>query len=447
MAVDMNRLTKARQLWPKNTANLPAPVQAIFQAWEQCREADQDEALRLIEGLTRSPGRYSAKQKCRDLTLLRSPLPSSMSSIPPLSAEDVAVFFGNEVTPSRRSGDSDNDSIRSTPSSDERLNSMELSLSKCLDTIARQNEQLATQAATLDRLFKAQADPDEVQTSNYEVADSILSKLGLTAAGKMSWLDIKPLPKSERRRILREHGGTFRTFPPDLDMLASTKALKLVQDAKVTLPNFATQEVAKFMTRNTGTIKMCGTVLSRVRELKSDLAAPPEEDGEDEDDEVPSTRPPSSIPTDVLLEFLTVLEAAAEGSLDLAIDCHTLMRMSVSRRIESALGVAHLQQDPTKRPREDFISPKTLTLIEDAAKMREDLTWAMEARKTATGDGSSLFGRRPHKSPGGGQRNPTANGRGQGRGTGNNPSGKGKGKPKKVKWDSDKGESNPTTDE
>ena len=295
-------------------------------------------------------------------------------------------------------------------------------------------------------MFKAQADPDEVQTSTYEVADSILSKLGLTAAGKMSWLDIKPLPKSERRRILREHGGTFKTFPPDLDMLASTKALKLVQEAKVTLPNFATQEVAKFMTRNTGTIKMCGTVLSRVRELKTDLAAPPEEDGEDEDDEVPYTRPPASIPTEVLLEFLTVLEAAAEGSLDLAIDCHTLMRMSVSRRIESALGVAHLQQDPTKRPREDFISPKTLTLIEDAAKMREDLTWAMEARKTAAGDGSSLFGRRPHKSPGGGQRNPTANGRGQGRGTGNHSAGKGKGKPKKIRWDPEKGESDPTTD-
>ena len=69
-----------------------------------------------------------------------------------------------------------------------------------------------------------------------------------------------------------------------------------------------------------------------------------------------------------------MLEAVAEGSLDLAIDCHTMMRMSVSRRIEAALGVSHLQQDPTKRPREDFISPKTLTLIEDAARMREDLT-------------------------------------------------------------------------
>jgi hypothetical protein len=111
MAVDMNRLTKARQLWQKNTANLPAAVQAVFHAWEQCREADQDVALGLIEGLTRSPGRYSTKQKCRDLTLLRSPLPSSMSSAPPLSADDLSVFFGAEVTPSRRGGDSDNESV------------------------------------------------------------------------------------------------------------------------------------------------------------------------------------------------------------------------------------------------------------------------------------------------------------------------------------------------
>jgi hypothetical protein len=211
-----------------------------------------------------------------------------MSAVPPLSEEDVAVVFGCVVTPHRRGDDSDNESVRSNLLSDERLNLMESSLKKCLDTIARQNEQLATQAATLDRLFKAQADPEEIQTSTYEVADSILTKLGLTAPGKRSWLDIEPLPKSERRRILREHGGTFKTFPPDLDMLASTKAFKLVQDANVTLPNFATQEVAKFMSRYTGTIKMCGTILSRVRELKLDLTAPPEDDGEDEDDEVPN---------------------------------------------------------------------------------------------------------------------------------------------------------------
>ncbi len=156
----------------------------------------------------------------------------------------------------------------------------------------------------------------------------MLGKLGRNTAGTMSWLDIKPLPKYERRRFLRVHGGTFKTFPPDLDMLASTKALKLVQDAKVTLPNFATQEVAKFMARNTGTIKMCETVLFRILELKTDLS------------------PPSSVPIAKLLKFLIVLEATSEGAMDLTIDTHTLMRLSVSRRIETALGVARLHQDP-----------------------------------------------------------------------------------------------------
>ena len=93
-------------------------------------------------------------------------------------------------------------SARSSPA-DDRMASMEASLAKCMDTIAKQNEQLSSQAATLERLFKAQADPDEIQSSNYEVADSVLSKLGRNAQGKMSWLDIKPLPKSERRRIIR----------------------------------------------------------------------------------------------------------------------------------------------------------------------------------------------------------------------------------------------------
>ncbi len=39
----------------------------------------------------------------------------------------------------------------------------ESSLPKCLDTIVKQNKQLVHQAATL---FKAQADPEEIQTSD-----------------------------------------------------------------------------------------------------------------------------------------------------------------------------------------------------------------------------------------------------------------------------------------
>jgi hypothetical protein len=308
-----------------------------------------------------------------------------------------------------------------------------------MTTIAKQNEQLADQAATLERLFKAQADPDEIQSSTYEVTDSVLAKLGQNAQGKMSWLDIKPLPKAERRRIIREQGGTFKAFPPDLDLLASTKALKLVQEAKLTLPNFATQEVAKYMTRNAGTIRMCGTVLSRVRELQADLT-PVSELGNDGDSEAESVDVPTSVPSHVLLEFLHTLESTAAGAMDLAIDTQTLMRLSVSRRIETALGVAHLHQDPTKQPKEDFMSPKTLTLIEEAAKMREDLTWAMEAQKSVTSNRNSLFGNRLPKAPGGGQRNhPTNSQRGHGRGSGGKGSGTGKGKgSNKVKWDKTK---------
>jgi hypothetical protein len=376
---------------------------------------------------------------------MRSPLPASVTDVPALTPADVSIFFGTTVPPPSQESESDSESVRSTPSED-RMNSMESSLAKCLETIAKQNEQLVNQAATLERLFKAQADPEEIQTSTYEVADSVLAKLGRSTAGKMSWLDIKPLPKSERRRILREHGGTFTTFPPDLDMLASTKALKLVQDAKVTLPNFATQEVAKFMTRNAGTIKMCGTVLSRVREMKSDLTHHSEGSDED-DDEMDSPGLPHTIQTPMLLEFLSVLELAAEGAMHLSIDTQTLMRLSVSRRIETALGVAHLHQDPTIHPKEDFMSPKTLSIIEDAAKMREDLTWAMEARKTVTGERAPLFQSCLHKSPGGGRGNPSAQ-RGQGRRAGGKErTGKGKSHNKAAPRDKNRADADPDSEQ
>ncbi len=73
-------------------------------------------------------------------------------------------------------------------------------------------------------------------------------------------------------------------------------------------------------------------------------------------------------------------------------------------------------------------------MIEEAAKMREDLTWAMEARKTVTGDCGTLFQNRLRKIPGGGQRYSSAPGTGRGRGAGSKDgTGKGKGSDKRVK--------------
>jgi hypothetical protein len=142
---------------------------------------------------------------------MRSPLPSAAPNVPALTPGDVSIFFGTSVPAGSRETDSESESVRST-SLDDRMTFMESSLAKCFKTIAKQNEQLVTQAATLERLFKAQADPEEIQISTYEVTDSVLAKLGRNTVGKISWLDIKPLPKSERRRILREHGGGRQVY-------------------------------------------------------------------------------------------------------------------------------------------------------------------------------------------------------------------------------------------
>ncbi len=45
MPSDMTGLALARQRWPKHPNGLSAPVRAVFTAWEQRQEVEQDEAL------------------------------------------------------------------------------------------------------------------------------------------------------------------------------------------------------------------------------------------------------------------------------------------------------------------------------------------------------------------------------------------------------------------
>jgi hypothetical protein len=55
MPSDMTSLARARQRWPKHPNGLSAPVRAVLTAWEQCQQAEQDEALDQIDGFTRPP--------------------------------------------------------------------------------------------------------------------------------------------------------------------------------------------------------------------------------------------------------------------------------------------------------------------------------------------------------------------------------------------------------
>ena len=104
------------------------------------------------------------------------------------------------------------------------------------------------------------------------------------------------------------------------------------------------------------------------------------------------------VPMEDILAFLSTLEDAALGAMDIAIDNQTLMRIAVSRRLEEAIGVSHLRPEVGKKSREDFLSADTLSLIEAAATRSEDLSWAAEGRKRLNGQ-RSLHGYRSQKAP------------------------------------------------
>ncbi len=162
--------------------------------------------------------------------------------------------------------------------------------------------------------------------------------------------------------------------------------------------------------RNAHTIKMTGTVYSRVLEMREELKSRRAEDDSFKEDLL--------VPMEDVLSFLATLEEAASGAMDIAIDNQSLMRTAVSKRLEEAIGVAHLRPEAGKKAREDFLRTETLALIEAAATRSEDLSWAAEGQKRLKNQRYS-HGYRSQKSPGDGKVTWSA---------GDAPRGKGKGK-------------------
>ncbi len=138
----------------------------------------------------------------------------------------------------------------------------------------------------------------------------MLRKLGRGSDGSCSWARIKPLPRHERNFTLRTHAGTFAGFPPDLDLVTATKALKEIQAAKLSLSTFATQRWPSIW---------------RIIEMRGELESRRAEDA--------SFKEGLLVPMEDILEFLSTLEEAASGAMDIAIDSQTLMRTAVSRRL------------------------------------------------------------------------------------------------------------------
>ena len=344
-------IDEARSRWPDNVTNLPADAQAAYAAWLAVTPNDRKSALQRVDGFTPPVAPYRKNDKCRDLVLLRSPFPARVRGVTPLAEEAVARIGVSE---------------RETVGDADARSSVEDQIAALRRETEVLKQTISSQAGTIQQLFNAQSaeDKDGDYTSTYEVVDDVYEKLGFRE-GVCSWMEILPLSVKDRKIMAREHCGTYSSYPADLDMMETTKLRPEVKKANLTLQTFASQEVSRYMIRNNATIKMAGTAYSRVIEMRRKLQQCVT--GTDDEDVVPISD---------VVSFLEVLEGTSSSTLELAVDVQTHLRLAVSRRIESALGVGHLRQDPLKKKKVDFVPPDTYALIADAAQKKEDLSWA-----------------------------------------------------------------------
>jgi len=402
-------IDEARGRWPSDASELPADAQAAFAVWSQAPATAVKAALERDDAWRR-PGAgisYRKLDKARDLVLLRTPFPRNVRTdgARPLTAERVARIG---IVTEEDTNDDDDD--RQTSSVEDQLAEMRRTQADLQDTIN-------SQAATIQQLFKAQhvEHTEGDLSSTYEVIDEVLAKIGFDETKKVcSWMNILPMTLQERKLMMREHGGTFSLFPPELDMLETTKMRSEVKKANLTLLEFASKEVSRYMQRNSLTIKMAGTALSRVVEMRRRLS-----------ECVVSVDDEDAVPISDVLNFLEVLEGATNCTMELAVDTQIHLRLAVSRRIETALGVGHLRKDPLKKAKGDFLPPDTYEIIADAAQKKEDLSWAQN--RLSSLKNSSSHGGPSQKSTGGGNnrgafsqyKKATGGNRGRGRGRGN----------------------------
>jgi hypothetical protein len=143
------------------------------------------------------------------------------------------------------------------------------------------------------------------------------------------------------------------------------------------------------MRSNARTVRLSGTVYSRVLEMQRDLH-----------DYIGNDPDATEIPLDWVVEFVDHVVDAARGTSAMSLDTQTTLRLAVSHRLEKAMKVDHLTTNPLKAEREDFIPPLVLQRIEDAAKRNLDLSWVLD-----NAAGKRLFsGRHPANSSRGGKK-------------------------------------------
>ncbi len=319
---------QARQCWPERGQDerILAPARQIYDEWQAASLDTRRIALdaALASGLTRLPGKDSARAQCRELTLFGSPLPGPNATLSPLTLEQVEALGGgrsrrSSVPPARSSSappsarkvrggpgprvitaaippqpagsptpalepedpspahDGGGSPARRSHGGRKRSPSRSRSPSResappppaTNQRVAELERLLASQDERIRQLFAQQlAEPHEDVSSAYVVVDEVWHLLGKHASeDKCSWLSIPALKRREISEIVRTQSGTYPKFPCELDVIGGMKRLPGVKDAQITLLDFAQTEVVKFMRSNARTVRLSGTVFSRSLEM------------------------------------------------------------------------------------------------------------------------------------------------------------------------------------
>ena len=375
--------------WPDDDADLPASVLAAFRGWSTQTLAVINPALARLNDdatvgwTTPAPNvSFNKTLKCRTLT--------AHGVAPPLGATP-SVFELRAMLPEEEGSDSVAPEIR------RQLQEMAAQLRAAEGTIATLVRQTSTD------------DNDDV-TTEHVVHPTVVDRL------PKSFVDLHPLSHAERRKIVRTHCGTYPKdrWPNSMKMADTTRNCKEMQSAKkLTLPQYAT-ELSKFMDRVSGATKLIGTAHSRVLDLTIELEEQIEVD------------PEIVFRGADLLEKLSCVELLLEGTMKVSLDTAAIMRLDVANRVDVAMAIDHLRVDPLKKESDDFISEDAYKLVEEAAKHKQNLTWAKKGVFPGSQVGN-FSGRPPPKTTGGGSKGSSGSGRGRGKGSGNG-GGRGRGK-------------------
>ena len=383
--------------WPGDDSNLPASVEQAFMGWRaQTLAVINPALLRLNDDATAG---------------YETPAPSALVNKTPkcriLTAHGVTPPLG--VTPSVFE-------LRSMLPAAEGPSSVDPEVMRQLHEMAAQLRLAEGTIATLVR--QTSLDENDDVTTEYAVHPLVVDSF------PKSFVDLNPLSRAERLKIVRTHCGQYPTdrWPNPMKMSDTTRNCKEMQAAKkLTLPQYAT-ELGKFIDRVSGATKLVGTAHSRVLDLTVELREQIEVDSE------------IVFRGADLLEKLSSVETLLEGTMKVSLDTAAVMRLDVANRVDVAMAIDHLRVDPLKKASDDFISQDTYKLVEEAAKQKQNLTWAKKGMFPGSQVGN-FSGRPPPRPMGGGGRSSNGGGRGRGsgggRGRGNGGGrGKSKGAPK-----------------